>query len=45
MKYWIGEFEEIVLFIVGIFEDEVYGVNIKNDIKIWLDRKVSVGVL
>lgn len=45
MKYRIGEFEEIVLLTVGILEDEAYGVNIKNDIKTRLDRKVSVGAL
>lgn len=45
MKYRIGEFEEIVLLTVGILEDDAYGVNIKNDIKTRLDRKVSVGAL
>ncbi|NRB47920.1 MAG: helix-turn-helix transcriptional regulator [Saprospiraceae bacterium] len=45
MKYRIGEFEEIVLLTVGILEDDAYGVNIKNDIKARLDRKVSVGAL
>ena len=45
MKYRIGEFEEIVLLTVGILGDEAYGVNIRNDIKSRLDRKVSVGAL
>ena len=45
MKYRIGEFEEVVLLTVGILGDNAYGVSIKEDIKIRLNRKVSVGAL
>lgn len=44
-KYPLGEFEEIVLLTVGVLYDEAYGVAIKKEIEVQLDRKVSVGAL
>lgn len=44
-KYLLGEFEEIVLLIVGVLYDEVYGVVIKDELEKCLEWKVSVGVL
>lgn len=44
-QYPLGEFEEIVLLMVGVLFDEAYGVAIKREIEARLDRKVSVGAL
>ncbi len=44
-KYALGEFEEIVLLMVGVLYDEAYGVAIKEEIQSQLGRKVSVGAL
>lgn len=44
-KYQLGEFEEIVLLMVGVLYDDAYGVSIKTEIKDRLDRTVSVGAL
>ncbi len=44
-NYRLGEFEEIVLLIVGILNDNAYGVTIIREIKKQLDRDVSVGAL
>ena len=44
-KYQIGEFEEVVMLVVGILYDEAYGINIKKTIEERLQRKVSVGAL
>lgn len=44
-KYQLGEFEEVVMLIVGVLYDEAYGVAIKNEIEDRLERKVSVGAL
>lgn len=44
-KYQLGEFEEVVLLTVGVLYDEAYGVSIKKEIELRLDRKVSVGAL
>lgn len=44
-KYQLGEFEEIVLLMVGVLYDDAYGVSIKLEIKERLDRTVSVGAL
>lgn len=41
----IGEFEEIVLLTVGILHGNAYGVTIKDEIEIRLNREVSVGAL
>jgi len=44
-KYQIGEFEEVVMLIVGVLYDEAYGIAIKTEIESRLNRKVSVGAL
>lgn len=44
-KYQLGEFEEIVLLMVGVLYDEAYGVSIKQEIGKRLQRTVSVGAL
>ena len=44
-KYQIGEFEEIVLLVVGILHGNAYGVTIKDEIENQLGREVSVGAL
>ena len=44
-KYQLGEFEEIVLLMVGILYGDAYGVAIKEAIEKRLQRKVSVGAL
>jgi len=44
-QYQIGEFEEVVMLIVGILYDKAYGVAIKTEIEQRLKRKVSVGAL
>ena len=43
--YKIGEFEEIVMYTVGILHGNAYGVTIKDEIDSRLNRKVSVGAL
>jgi PadR family transcriptional regulator, regulatory protein PadR len=42
-KYYLGEFEEIVLLAVAILNKSAYGVSIKNEIETRLDREVSMG--
>ena len=44
-QYQIGEFEEVVMLIVGVLYDEAYGVAIKTEIEKRIKRKVSVGAL
>ena len=44
-QYPLGEFEEIVLLMVGVLYDEAYGVAIKDAIEQKLRRTVSVGAL
>ena len=44
-KYSLGEFEEVVLLMVGVLYDEAYGVVIKEEIEQRLKRKVSVGAM
>ncbi len=44
-KYYLGEFEEIVLLTIGILNKEAYGVSIKNEIEARLKREVSMGAL
>ncbi len=44
-KYQLGEFEEIVMLTVGILHGNAYGVSIKKEIEVRLERKVSVGAL
>ena len=44
-KFYLGEFEEIVILTVGILYNEAYGVSIKKEIETRLGRNVSVGAL
>ncbi len=44
-RFQLGEFEEVVMLIVGVLYDEAYGVAIKTEIEARLKRKVSVGAL
>ena len=44
-KYYLGEFEEIVLLTIGILNKEAYGVSIKNEIEARLARDVSMGAM
>jgi DNA-binding PadR family transcriptional regulator len=44
-KYYLGEFEEIVLLATAILNREAYGVSIKNEIETRLDRDVSMGAM
>jgi PadR family transcriptional regulator PadR len=44
-KYFLGEFEEIVLLATAILNGEAYGVSIKNEIESRLKRDVSMGAL
>ena len=44
-KYYLGEFEEIVLLTIGILNKEAYGVSIKNEIEDRLTRDVSMGAM
>lgn len=44
-KYYLGEFEEIVLLAIAILHREAYGVSIKDEIEARLKRDVSMGAL
>src|SRR5882762_11829683 len=44
-KYYLGEFEEIVLLTIGILNKEAYGVSVKNEIEARLERDVSMGAM
>lgn len=44
-KYYLGEFEEIVLLTIAILNKDAYGVAIKNEIENRLGRDVSMGAL
>lgn len=44
-KYHLGEFEEIVLLVIGILNNEAYSVTIKDEIEARLSRTVSMGAL
>jgi len=44
-KYQLGEFEEVVMLTVGVLYGNAYGVTIKKEIEVRLNRKVSVGAL
>src|SRR4051812_44898243 len=44
-KYFLGEFEEIVLLATAILQKRAYGVSIKDEIETHLDREVSMGGL
>ena len=44
-KYYLGEFEEIVLLATAILHKNAYGVSIKDEIETRLDREVSMGAM
>jgi PadR family transcriptional regulator PadR len=44
-KYYLGEFEEIVLLATAILHKSAYGVSIKEEIEMRLDREVSMGAM
>lgn len=44
-KYYLSEFEEIVMLTICIRYQEAYGVAIKNEIETRLSRDVSMGAL
>jgi PadR family transcriptional regulator, regulatory protein PadR len=44
-KYYLGEFEEIVLLATAILHKSAYGVSIKVEIETRLDREVSMGAM
>jgi PadR family transcriptional regulator, regulatory protein PadR len=44
-KYQLGEFEEVVLLVIGILNNEAYSVTIKDEIESRLTRTVSMGAL
>jgi PadR family transcriptional regulator PadR len=44
-KYYLGEFEEIVLLATAILHKEAYGVAIKDEIENRLAREVSLGAM
>ena len=41
----LGEFEELVLLIVGILKGEAYGISILNEIEEHTERKVTVSTI
>jgi len=44
-KYQLGEFEEIVLLATAILHKSAYGISIKEEIEVQIDREVSMGAL
>lgn len=44
-KYYLGEFEELVLLSIAVLHKEAYGFAIKNEIQVRLKRDVSMGAL
>ena len=44
-KYYLGEFEEIVLLATAILNKSAYGVSIKDEIESRLEREVSMGAM
>ena len=44
-KFYLGEFEEIVLLATAILHKSAYGVSIKEEIESQLNREVSMGAL
>lgn len=41
----MGEFEEIVLLVIGILNDQAYGVAIKNELEAQSQRTISIGAV
>lgn len=44
-REFLGEFEELVLTMVGILQDEAYGNAIVNEIKLRVDREVKLSAV
>lgn len=44
-KSYLGEFEELVLTMVGILQDEAYGNAVVNEIKERMDREVNLSAV
>ena len=44
-KEYLGEFEELILTMVGILQDDAYGNTIVNEIKSRVDRKVNLSAV
>src|ERR1043165_6009533 len=44
-KYYLGEFEEVVILTIGILNNQAYSVLIKDEIESRLSRTVSMGAL
>lgn len=41
----LGEFEELILLIVGVLYPEAYGLSIRKEIKAQTDRKAAIGAV
>jgi DNA-binding PadR family transcriptional regulator len=44
-KEYLGEFEELILTVVGILRDEAYGNSIVTEIKSRIDREVNLSAV
>ncbi|MEZ4829292.1 MAG: PadR family transcriptional regulator [Bacteroidia bacterium] len=44
-RAYLGEFEELVLLMVGILNEEAYGVAIQDEIKAKADRAVNISAV
>ncbi len=42
---YLGEFEELVLLVIGILNDGAYGVAIKKELEIQSKRTISIGAV
>ena len=42
---YLGEFEELVLLMVGLLEGQAYGINIVEEIRIRMSRKVNLSAV
>jgi len=42
---YLGEFEHIILLTIMRLKDEAYGVKVRQQIKVLIDRDVSIGAL
>ncbi len=45
MKTYLGEFEELMLTMVGILKDEAYGNAIVQEVELQLDRKLNLSAV
>ena len=45
MRINLGEFEELVLLMVGILQEDAYGVAIMEEIEQQMDRKVNISAV